>query len=117
VDPSATLVELTATEYRFDGQLPSSAGRYSLVMSNAGQEPHLMILARLETDAVLQEVMASQGAEGVLQTLESDVASPGTDAAITADLAPGRWVLVCPIPDSTGISHSALGMVHEFVLR
>jgi hypothetical protein len=116
IDPNATRVDVTAVDHFFDVELPTTAGRYSFVMANTGAEPHLMVIAHLEDDAVLDEVLASEGDEGVITTFESAVVAPGAEGAVTADLGPGRWVLVCPIPDADGVSHVELGMVAEFTV-
>ena len=92
------------------------AGRYSLVMANDGAEPHLMVLAQLEPGVTLEEAMASQGQEGVAASFESDVAPPGAEAVVTADLTAGDWILICPIPDAAGTTHVEHGMIHEFTL-
>jgi hypothetical protein len=116
IDPSATRVDVTASDYHFDLELPTDPGRFSFVMQNEGAEVHLMVLAELEDGASLEEAMASEGETGVVQFFESDIAPPGMEAVVTADLTPGRWVLVCPIPNGEGVAHAELGMVHEFTI-
>jgi hypothetical protein len=85
-------------------------------MANGGAEPHIMILVRLEDGATLEEAMASEGEAGVAEEFESGLALPGGEAVLTADLGPGTWVLVCPIPNPEGKAHAELGMVHEFTI-
>ncbi len=116
LDPNATRVDVEATEYHFEVDLPTTAGRYSFVMTNAGEEIHIMILARLEEGAALEDALASEGEEGIAEVFESDVAGPGAEAVVTADLTPGQWVLLCPIPNATGTPHFAEGMIHEFTV-
>ncbi len=116
VDPTATQVPVTATDHAFDVDLPTTPGRYSFVMANSGSEPHLMVLAHLEDDAVLDEVMASEGGSGVISSFESTVMPPGAEGVVTAELVPGRWVLICPIPTEEGTTHVDLGMVREFTV-
>ncbi len=116
LDPNATRVDVEATEYHFEAEFPTSAGRYSFVMTNAGEEGHLMILARLEEGAALEDALASEGEEGIAEVFESDVAGPGGEAVVTADLGPGQWVLLCPIPNESGTPHFAEGMIHEFTV-
>lgn len=114
IDPAATRVDIAATDYHFDAEFPTAAGRYSFVMTNDGEEIHLMVLAHLEDDADLDEVLASEGEVGVLDMYESDIATPGGEAVLTADLTAGRWVVLCPIPDADGVVHIEHGMIHEF---
>lgn len=116
VDADATPVPVTATEFAFDLDVPTEAGRHSFVMANEGEEPHLLILLQLEEGATLEDAMASEGEEGVVTSFESDVAAPGSEAVVTADLTAGDWVLICPIPDAEGTTHVEHGMVQEFTI-
>lgn len=114
LDPNATQIDVAATDYHFAAQFPTRAGRFSFVMDNRGAEPHMLILAHLEEGVTIEEVLASEGETGVVATFESDVAMPGQQVVVTADLDPGRWVVVCPIPNSEGTPHEKLGMLHDF---
>jgi hypothetical protein len=116
IDSDATRVDITASEYTFDTEDPTVAGRYSFVMTNAGAEPHLIVVAQLEQDVALDDVLASDGDLGVIQAVESDVALPGGESVVTVDLQPGRWVIVCPIPNEAGESHADLGMLRELTI-
>jgi hypothetical protein len=116
IDSDATRVDITASEYTFDTDDPSAAGRYSFVMVNAGAEPHLIVVAQLEPGVALDDVLASDGDVGVIQAVESDVAPPGGESVVTVDLQPGRWVIVCPIPNEAGESHATLGMLRELTI-
>jgi hypothetical protein len=116
VADDATRVDITASEYAFDTEDPTAAGRYSFVMTNAGAEPHLVVVAQLEPDVALDEVLASDGDVGVIRAVESEVAPPGGESVVTVDLEPGRWVIVCPIPNEAGESHAALGMLRELTI-
>ncbi len=112
VDPDAVRIDLTATEFAIEGELPTAAGRYSFVMANTGEETHMMVIARIEDDAVVDEIIASQGEVGVVEEYDSNPALPGDTAALTVDVTPGRWLIVCPI---TG--HDAKGMWTEFTVN
>ena len=116
IDSDATRVDITASEYTFDIDDPTAAGRYSFVMTNAGDEPHLIVVAQLETGVALEDVLASDGDVGVIEAVESDVAPPGGESVVTVDLEPGRWVIVCPIPNEAGESHANLGMLRELTI-
>lgn len=114
LDPAATRVDVSAEDYAFHGEMPAAAGRYSFVMTNDGAEPHIMILVRLEDGATIDQVLQSEGAEGLAEEFESAPAMPGEQGVLTADLGPGTWVLLCPIPDPGGTPHFASGMIHQF---
>ena len=107
----------TASNDEIDTDDPTDAGRYSFVMTNAGAEPHLMVVAQLETGVALEDVLASDGDTGVIQSAESAVAPPGGESVVTVDLEPGRWIIVCPIPNEAGESHAALGMLRELTIN
>jgi hypothetical protein len=116
IDSDATRVDITASEYTFDTDDPTAAGRYSFVMTNAGAEPHLVVVAQLESGVALEDVLASDGDVGVIRAAESAVAPPGGESVVTVDLEPGRWIIVCPIPNEDGESHAALGMLRELTI-
>jgi hypothetical protein len=116
LDPDAARVDVVASDYHFDADYPTEPGRYSFVITNEGEEPHLAILARLEDGVSVEDAMASEGEEGIAEMFESEVAPPGGETVITAELSAGNWILVCPIPDAEGTPHVALGMVHDFTV-
>jgi hypothetical protein len=116
IDPDATRIDIDATDFHFEFEPPTEAGRYSFVMANGGDEPHMLILAQMEPGATFDEVMASEGEEGLVQSFESIPSEPGGESVVTADLSAGHWILVCPIPSEANemAPHAALGMVHEW---
>lgn len=116
IDESATRIDVTLAEYEFVGDLPTTAGRHSLVFTNDGAEPHIAILFQMEEGATIGQVLASEGDEGVAVVYESEVALPGGEAVITADLTAGEWHLVCPIPDAAGTPHVEHGMITSFTV-
>jgi hypothetical protein len=116
VDPAAAQVAVEATDYAFAFE-PPAAGRTSFTMTNAGAEGHLMVLVQLEEGASLDDALASEGEVGVAQEFESNFAEPGAEAVVTADLTPGAWVLLCPIPAEDGEAHYLKGMLTEFAIE
>ncbi len=117
LDPAATRVDVTATEYAFEVTAPE-AGRTSLVMTNEGQESHVMLVARLAEGATLdQALQAEDPDEFVEEEYDSGIAVPGEEAIVTAELAPGEWVLVCYLPAADGRPHFAKGMATSFTVE
>lgn len=116
LDPSAQRVDVIATDYHFETEYPTTAGRYSFAIKNDGEQPHVAILARLEPGTTMEQAMASEGEEGIAEMFESDVLAPGAEGFLTADLTAGNWVFICPIPSPEGPPHAELGMVHEFTV-
>jgi uncharacterized cupredoxin-like copper-binding protein len=41
---------------------------------------------------------------------------PGSEAAFTADLVPGKYGLICFFPDERGTPHFTRGMMTEFTV-
>ena len=116
IDPNATRVDVVGTDFAFDFTPPTAAGRYSFVMANNGEEPHVMILVKIDPAFTTMEVMVSEGEVGVLEEYESEASGPGGESVVTADLSAGHWVLVCPIPSAANAdqSHGELGMIEEW---
>jgi len=117
-DPSAAQVAVTATDYSFALDRQPAAGRTQFTMTNEGEERHVMVLFRLAEGATMEEVMASEGDEGIDgPELESDSAAPGETAVLTTDLEPGTYGLICYIPNAEGTPHLALGMTAEITVQ
>lgn len=114
-DPAAAQVAVTATEYAFAFDAPA-AGRTTFTMTNAGAERHVMFLFRIEEGRSFNDVVESEGDEGIAEEWESKTAGAGEEAVLTADLAPGAYGMVCYLPTPEGESHDSLGMVSEFTV-
>ena len=115
LDPAATRVDVTATDYAFDFTAPS-AGRTSFVMTNQGQERHVMVLFKTPEGMTTQDVLDSDG-EATDEEFESDTAAAGEEAVVTTDLTAGDWAMICYIPNAEGKSHYELGMTKEFTIQ
>lgn len=117
-DESAAQVAVTATDYQFAFAPEPAAGRTQFTMTNAGDERHVMVLFKLADGATMDDVMESEGEEGIDgPELESDSAAAGETAVLTTDLEPGTYGMICYIPDADGTPHLALGMVKEFTVQ
>ncbi len=130
-----TKVDLTATEFRFDG-VPESipAGRpISFRMTDRGSAPHLMLLAKAPADGTDDQAFlgdfltaANGGPEAFAPFERYDVvgafpfADPGTTDTALKQLEPGAYVYFCPLPvgdDPTGPSHFEQGMHGRFTVE
>lgn len=117
IDPAAARVDVTATEYAFELEAPE-AGPTSFVMSNEGQESHVMLIARLAEGATVDQALeADDTAEFVEEQYDSGIANPGDEAVVTAELTPGEWAMVCYLPAPDGEPHFAKGMVETFTIE
>ncbi len=117
LDPEAAQVDVTATDYAFalDPAAPG-AGRTSFVMTNQGQERHVMVLVQFEEGGTMEQVLASEGDEGAESELESAFADAGEEAVLTADLVSGEYGLLCYLPNAEGTPHYELGMQEQFTV-
>jgi hypothetical protein len=117
LDPAAARVDVTATEYDFAFD-PPAAGRTSLVMTNEGEESHVMLVARLAEGATLDDALqADDPAEFVEEEYDSGIAVPGEEAVVTAELTPGEWAMVCYLPAPDGQAHFEKGMAETFTVE
>ena len=116
LDPAATRVDVIATDFAF-AFTPPVAGRTSFVMSNEGVERHVMYLFRLSEGSTVDDVLASDGEEGYEEDWESDTATKGEEAVVTAELVAGEYGLICYIPAAEGGEpHYKLGMQNTFTV-
>ena len=116
-DESAAQVAVSAVDYAFEFGDPA-AGRTQFTMTNEGDERHVMVLFRLADGVTMDEVLASEGEDGIDgPELESETAAPGETAILTTDLEPGAYGMICYIPNADGTPHLALGMVKEFTVQ
>ncbi len=78
----------------------------------------MMLVARLTEGATLNQVLqADDPDEFVEEEFESGIANPGEEAVLTADLTPGNWVMVCPLPAADGEVHLLKGMAVGFTVE
>lgn len=128
-----TKVEVTGTEYAFDG-MPDAvdAGRVAIMFTNEGDEAHEIGLAR-KADGVTEpweELLAlpeEQAMEKVVMIGGAFAPTKGSRSLAVADLEPGDYVAVCFIPTGTtmggdqptegsGPPHFEHGMIQEFTV-
>lgn len=131
-----TDVEATATEYKFSG-LPETvdAGNAVVALTNDGKEVHEMSLARIN-DGVTESVeelvnLPEEEAQAKITQVGGAFAMPGTTSYSAVSLEPGRYAVVCFIPEGTtaenmealesgesegGMPHAMKGMTGEFTV-
>jgi hypothetical protein len=110
---------ITATEYAFESE-GLKAGRTTVLFDNAGQEPHLIGAIGLKegrTFAEARRFFRTEKGEPPIdesRTFNTAVVDGGGKQAVELDLDPGKYVLVCFIPDRKGgPPHVAKGMISE----
>ena len=117
IEQDAVHAHVSATDYAFHiGDV--AAGRTSFVLTNDGEETHEMVVVKLAEGVTLDEAMEADGEEGTVdRSWATNLAAPGGDEeAVTFDVEPGNYALVCFMPDADGTPHIMLGMRHEFTV-
>lgn len=141
-------VSVPAVDHAFD-RVPAGMepGLVSFEFDNHGDQPHELGVHRLLTDAPVAELVAEIAAddalrqkgpsdappvdfrEGRTEFLGEAFAPAGKSDYLLLDLKPGRYVLVCFVPDGTvyeseeheylggGPAHALSGMIAEFEVR
>ena len=118
IDPTATRRDVKLMEYEFDFDEPVTAGRTSFVATNAGAQAHFMLLVRLADGVTLEEAMKSDGEKGIEGQWSSGIAAAGgsDEEALTVDLQPGTYGMLCFISDPDGTPHAMKGMAKQFTV-
>ncbi|MBA2286313.1 MAG: hypothetical protein H0W02_12590 [Ktedonobacteraceae bacterium] len=89
-------------------------------VTNTGQQPHEMQLARLALGVTKQDVLAFSAAPAAKQPPFElmggmGTLAPGTTGWVMLHLAPGNYVALCSIPaPATNTAHLFLGMIASF---
>jgi hypothetical protein len=111
-------VEIVTTDFAFEAPESVPAGVVEFTLTNDGEEPHHVQLARLNDDVTmddLTEALASgdESAALALLTLTGGVGivPPGGDGRAILDLEEGSYVLLCFVEGADGLPHLAKGMV------
>ena len=116
IEDGATRVDVTATDYAFEVG-PVEAGRTSFVLTNEGEEAHFLFIVKLAEGVTLEQAMAEEGGEATTEgEWETRVASAGDEEAITFDVEPGNYGLLCFVPAPDGTPHAFMGMQTEITV-
>ncbi|HWO93767.1 MAG TPA: hypothetical protein VNL92_03295, partial [Dehalococcoidia bacterium] len=123
--PSGTeVVEIGLAEFAFNGDLESPAvtsGDFAFHVTNEGQQPHELVLVALPEGRPIEELVQDESFQPE-PILVRTTYEPGdeSDVALPAPLEPGRYGLVCFLPDTDdpeGTPHAFKGMVAEFTVE
>ena len=117
-EPAAD-VTMTLFDYGFELSGPIAAGRRTIRVENRATQSHEAALASLHPGTTLSQAMIwmNEGQHGNAPVTLLGGASglaTGRRMYFTADFEPGKYVLLCFIPDvNDGKPHSAHGMARE----
>jgi uncharacterized cupredoxin-like copper-binding protein len=112
-------VTIRLVDYAFEPSGPITPGRRTILVENAGPQPHELALVRLAPGKTVEDF--GHWAEGGLKG--APPAEPiggvvfldkGASGTFTVDLQPGTYGLICFVPDAKdGKPHLAHGMLKE----
>jgi len=108
-------------DYKFESSRPLTAGHHVILVENAAQQPHELVLLQLapgKTSADFGRWATTGGMKGPPPAMPMGgvgVIDPGATGTFPADLAPGNYGLICFVPDAKdGKPHLMHGMVKDF---
>lgn len=112
------VVEISASEYKFDAPDQIPAGLTLFKLTDNGKEMHHATLIKLDSGKTLDDLM--EGMKNmkpgtpppgwVIPAGGPNAAAPGSSSNLLAVLEPGNYALVCFIPDAKGVPHVQHGM-------
>jgi len=114
---SAEEVTLEAVEYEFDLSATPTAETTSVTFDNQGEQPHVLIFARISDDYTVDEAFELEGEKGsATEVAKPTEAAPGESVTVKIEepLEPGHYAMLCPIPGPEGEPHYKLGQLEEF---
>jgi plastocyanin len=116
-------INITAMDFNFAIDKPIAAGTQTIRFTNAGTQPHEVLVVQLPPDKTIKDFAAAfePGHSGPppgkpiggMTGIEK-----GGHAFFTAKFEPGRYGLICFFMDGTKkVPHFALGMTNEFTIK
>lgn len=119
--PATPAVTIVTAEYGFTLPASVAAGPTVLRLSNHGKTVHHVTLIRLENGKRVADLVAVLSKPGPPPTWAVPVGGPnavgpGGTASAVVDLHPGRYALLCFVPDPDGKPHFMKGMARELLV-
>lgn len=115
---TANVVNVTASEYKFEAPDSTPAGLTTFTLNNNGKEMHHITLMKLDSGKTVDDLL--NGIKNmkpntpppgwIVSAGGPNAAAPGSSSSLTTVLEPGNYALVCFIPDAKGVPHVAHGM-------
>jgi hypothetical protein len=121
--PSAELpaadIMIKLVDYDFEPSQPLTPGRHTILVENAGPQPHELVLLRLAPGKKVEDF--ASWAESMKGPPPAEpvggvvVLEKGGRGTFTTDLTPGDYAFICFVPDTKdGKFHFAHGMMKNF---
>jgi hypothetical protein len=115
-------VVLKLNDYAFDLSKPIDAGSRVVRIENVATQSHEVVFGQLRAGKTLKQAVdwlngGQKGAAPVIAVGGASGLSKGRHQFITLNLEPGRYVMLCLMPDARdGKPHIAHGMAKEFTV-
>lgn len=112
------VVEINASEYKFDAPDQIPAGLTMFKLNDTGKEIHHATLIKLDSGKTFNDLMegmknmkpGTHPPGWVIPAGGPNAAAPGSSSNLIEVLEPGNYAIVCFIPDAKGVPHVAHGM-------
>ncbi len=119
-EPAADL-EIGLVDYAFSESAPLTAGAHTIRVVNNGQQPHEVLIVRLDGKATaaglahwVEGAMKGPPPTGVRLMGGTAAMMPGSHTLVNVKLATGTYGLLCFVPDiKDGKEHTRHGMIKE----
>lgn len=119
VPASPNVVNIVATEYKFDSPDSIPAGLTTLKLVDKGKEIHHATLIKLDSGKTMADFEAALGMTKpgtqppgwLIPAGGPNAVGPGASSELTMALNAGNYAIVCWIPDAKGVPHVMSGMV------
>lgn len=115
-------ITVTMRDYAFDFSATPTRGHHTITVTNAGRQPHELILSRLAPGKTSHDfvrwIETQDGPPPVTPIGGTTDLPPGGTMLIDVDLEPGIYSLLCRVRDANdGRPHDAHGMSRDFIVR
>ena len=129
VPEGVKIVRVDVIEFAFGVDTSAIAdGNVAFELSNVGKQHHEMVITSIPADANIDDLIQQfadspdRDVPGVVFVGQTEAAPGATSNLVfTEPLAPGRYVMVCFVPDETegenGTPHALKGMFKEFTIK
>ncbi len=113
---------ITLADYAFAGR-PLTAGRHTILVENAGPQPHELVLLKLAAGKTPVEFAkwglgGRKGPPPAVPIGGVEFLDNGGRGLFSVDLSPGAYRFICFVPDvKDGRRHFALGMMKQFQVQ
>lgn len=119
----ATDAGVDAADYSFEAT-GLTGGRARVTIDNVGDEPHFVAASKMKSGATLADVKRFVRTEkgppplDFENTWDTSVMDGGRKQVVELELDPGKYALLCWVPDRAGgPPHAVKGMISEAVVR